>query len=90
MIRVEVTTDAGGHIAMLLPDDSAGSYASAIRLAAAVHVPASVRMIPIPPDVTGRQALYWYPKRTPHKEKKVDQSTPPCLDDCDDGTDPAT
>lgn len=75
MIRCEIKTPTG-TVAMLLPDGSAGSYAMAIRLASEVRVPATVYCVPIPPDITGRHALYWYPKRTPPKEIQHDTTTP--------------
>lgn len=68
MTRVEINCDGGGHIAMMLEDDGPVSFARVIALASAVTVPATITIVPIPPDVTGRMAMFWFPKRTPTKE----------------------
>lgn len=84
MIRAEFTMQGGGHVAMVVPDDSPQSFARVVALADAMQRPASVRMIPIPADITDRhRAMFWYPERTPPKENDGKHSTPPCLDDGD-------
>lgn len=79
MIRVEVVT-AKGKIAMLLQDDSPSSTRLATDLITAVRVPAMACIVPIPPDVVGRRALYWYPKNEPPKETPNDQAPTPTGD----------
>jgi hypothetical protein len=73
---------------MVLPDESAGSWGRVVTLASAVVGPATIHCVPIPADVTGHAAMYWYP-RTPPKENKPDDETedPPCLGDCEYGPD---
>lgn len=87
MIRCEVRS-AGGLVAIMLPDDTPESFALAVSLGSAYRIPATMTFVPIPADVTGRAALYWYP-RTPPKENdgkhpNTEIKDPPCPGDADD------
>lgn len=71
---------------MMFEDGGRATWHRILELTSAVHVPATVCMVPIPPDVTGRMAMFWNPRTLPkEKDDNRTKDDPPCLGDCTHG-----